>query len=246
MKDDTLFYRSQQTHLIPKGAALFITFGLHSSIPHFLVKKHKAKFRSESELIKNSHTREEVIHIRMRKLKASLFEKYEGIMHKGLHGRHWLKDPAIASIVKEKIHELDQKMYRLLCYCIMSNHIHLIIDLSGSLSYADPLHACQPKESIGHYPKIMQLIKGSTAYQINRYLNRNGKFWQRDNFERYIRSEKHLFRVINYTLNNPVKANISRQWEHYPHNYLAPELYTWLQDHLERYPHEKEKVPTPW
>ncbi len=238
------FYRSRTTHLIPKGAALFITFRLQDSIPDYLARKHEADYIKAANTIKAMHTKDDVIQTRLARLKASFFEKYEALLEKDSHGRCWLKDPFIAGIVKNKLHELDGKMYRLLCYCIMPNHVHMLIDLSGGLSYADPLRAQIPKNEIGYYPKIMNLVKGSTAYHINRYLGQKGKFWQRDSYSRYIRNEKHLFRVISYTLNNPFKAGICSPNEKFPHNYMAQELIPWFHTYAKKHPNQAHR--TPW
>ena len=244
MEEDVLFYRSNITHIIPEGAALFITFRLYDSIPAFLVKQYEAEYRKAAKLIKALHRgRQEVARIRLRALKFSFLEKCEALMDEETYGEYWLKDPCIAEILENKLHQLDGEMYRLLCYCIMSNHVHLVIDLSGSLSYADPLYAQRARKSMASYPKIMQFIKGSTARQINEYLGRSGCFWQRDNYERYIRNERHLFYAINYTLKNPVKAGICTSWDRFPHNYLAPELRSWFFSMPQKYP---RKDPLPW
>jgi len=55
-----------------------------------------------------------------------------------------------------------KKMYLLHAYVVMPDHLHFIIKpiLNNSLS------------------QIMKILKGSTAYNINKILNRTGKFWQ--------------------------------------------------------------------
>ncbi|MEI6408554.1 MAG: hypothetical protein WCR52_04185 [Bacteroidota bacterium] len=68
---------------------------------------------------------------------------------------------------------------------------------------------------------VMKLINGATAVQANRILGRSGKFWAEGYFDRYIRDEKHLFDSINYTLYNPVKAGICKDWRDYQFSYLA-------------------------
>ncbi len=64
--------------------------------------------------------------------------------------------------------------------------------------------------------QVMKLIKGGTAYEANKILNRKGKFWEDESFDTYIRNDKHRTNVIHYILNNPVKIGICKFWEEYP------------------------------
>jgi REP element-mobilizing transposase RayT len=69
---------------------------------------------------------------------------------------------------------------------------------------------------------IVQRIKTYTAKNINMILNRNGKVWDDDYFDRYIRNDKDYYNVINYILNNPVKAGLSEQIEDWQFSYYKP------------------------
>lgn len=50
--------------------------------------------------------------------------------------------------------------------------------------------------------------KGYTARSINRLLSRQGKLWQEDYWDRYIRDDAHLHNAIRYIESNPVKAGL--------------------------------------
>lgn len=94
----------------------------------------------------------------------------------------------------------DNKKYLLHAYVIMPDHIHLII--KPILGYA--------------LAKIMQQIKGSTAYSLNQLLNRTGKFWQCESFDHLIRDAIGLREKWDYIKENPVKANLVDKAENYP------------------------------
>ena len=64
--------------------------------------------------------------------------------------------------------------------------------------------------------KILQSWKGYTAKEANRILGREGAFWEDDYFDRYIRDEEHLRRVVRYIENNPVKAHLARSAAEWP------------------------------
>lgn len=67
---------------------------------------------------------------------------------------------------------------------------------------------------------IMKSVKGPSAWYANKYLDRKGQFWERESYDMYIRNEKMLNNVINYTLENPIKAGFVSNWEDFSGNYL--------------------------
>lgn len=56
------------------------------------------------------------------------FTKFDDWLDKCSTGPQWLKDERIAVTVAKKLHELDGIKYKLIAYCIMSNHVHLLIN----------------------------------------------------------------------------------------------------------------------
>ena len=114
-------------------------------------------------------------------------------------GSCWLRDPRAATVVEENWLHFDGRDYRLLAWVVMPNHVHLLVE-------------------IGQTPQS-QLVKdwkGFTARRINRLLNRRGKLWQDDYWDRYIRDEAHGRRVVHYIESNPVKAGLVGSPEQWP------------------------------
>ncbi|MEZ5039582.1 MAG: hypothetical protein R2828_06810 [Saprospiraceae bacterium] len=72
--------------------------------------------------------------------------------------------------------------------------------------------------------QIMKLIKGSTANAANKYLGRKGTFWQKDSYDHYVRNERAFWNIVNYILQNPVKANLVKNWADFQFTYLANEF----------------------
>ena len=68
---------------------------------------------------------------------------------------------------------------------------------------------------------ILRLIKGSTAREANKILNCTGSFWQHESYDRVVRDEKELNRIIWYTINNPVKAGLVKNAEDWKWSYYA-------------------------
>ena len=107
-------------------------------------------------------------------------------------GACWLARPDIAGIVESALLHFDGVRYRLLAWCIMPNHVHVIVEPGTD----NPLD------------RIVHSWKSYSAQRANRLLVRNDPFWHRDYFDRFMRDEDHLNRTIHYVENNPVKAGL--------------------------------------
>ena len=56
--------------------------------------------------------------------------------------------------------------------------------------------------------EIMGGIKGASAQLINRELDRRGRVWQTESFDRVLRSSESLDAKVAYILDNPVRAGL--------------------------------------
>ena len=87
----------------------------------------------------------------------------------------------------------------------MPNHVHLL---------------CTPL--LGHsLADIMHSIKSFTSSEANKMLNRKGRFWQKEYFDRYIRSARQFARTVTYIENNPVKSSLCEKAEDWPFSSAA-------------------------
>ena len=91
--------------------------------------------------------------------------------------------------------------YKVFAYCLMSNHIHLVIK--------------QEKESI---EQILKRIAGSYVYWYNWKYYRKGHLFQDRFRSEPIEDEKYLLTVIRYIHRNPVKAEITEKLEDYTYS----------------------------
>ena len=65
--------------------------------------------------------------------------------------------------------------------------------------------------------RITKRLKGSTARDANRLLDRQGKtFWQDECFDHWTRNEAEFYRIISYIENNPVAARLVTRPEDWP------------------------------
>ncbi len=107
------------------------------------------------------------------------------------HGSCCLINPAIAQDIVDTWHRISGERYHLHAWCIMPNHVHVMIEQL-------------PGHSLG---SIVQSWKSWTGKRIKALTVT--VTWQRDYWDRYIRDESHYRQAIAYIQHNPVKAGLS-------------------------------------
>ncbi len=110
----------------------------------------------------------------------------------------WLKDPRIADAVTQALKrgESEFRLYDLLAWAVMPNHVHVVF---------------QPFREL---PQVTRWIKGSTARTGNLLLGRTGQpFWQHESYDHCVRNSLELNRVIRYVERNPVTAGLAEAIE---------------------------------
>jgi putative transposase len=172
-----LNYRRRLPHWIPDHAPVFVTWRLAGSMPP-----------ANPDILTVENTGRASFRIRDERLDRSTY------------GPFWLRDPSIASIVKDALlyGEATRHFYSLHGWVIMPNHVHVVFDLHSAL------------------PTIMRWLKGRTGREANKHLGRTGMpFWQDESYDHWIRSAEELHDVIAYVEDNPVKAglvDVKEQW----------------------------------
>jgi len=153
--------------------------------------------------------------------------KFEAILHKADTGPMWMKNERVANAVAESIHRLDGDAYRLVCYSVMSNHVHVVFKpLLSEAELHEELDANRHPVFVSEHPglsRIMHLLKGGSARQCNLILARRGQFWEHESFDHVIRQGK-LSATIKYVLNNPVKAGLVGNWRDWRWNYCRSDI----------------------
>jgi len=104
-------------------------------------------------------------------------------------GACWLRQREIADLTETSLRHFDRERYELLAWCIMPNHVHILMQLRRI-----PLK------------QLMRDWKGFVARNANRLFHRGGTFWECDYWDTYVRNEEQLVRFVRYTESNPVKA----------------------------------------
>lgn len=123
----------------------------------------------------------------------------------------------VAQIVRREIHALHPHHYHLLAYCLMPNHVHLLVDTQDIPQ--PPPH----KDGTRFTPPVyaLWLLKGRTAHLCQKRLGRTGRFWSREYSEHLVRDGREYKRILAYIANNPVQAGLARHWQDWPHTFVA-------------------------
>lgn len=226
------FYARRLPHIHPPDAVFFITFRLADSIPKSVIKEYKSqKDWLDSELRriecrKSAGTSKKQMESLLA-FRRAWFKRFEDILDAGKNSPLWLGNNEIRKIIAAKLIEDDLKKYRLDAFCIMPTHVHIVFKPNLSQNnLREEKSNTRPKFVSGEdtLPKIMRSLKGSTARQANLVLNRTGSFWETESYDHYVRNDEEFYRVVKYTLNNPVKAGLINRWQDWAGTYLAERL----------------------
>ncbi len=160
-----------------------ITFRLYDSLPKEVIEEIKLKL----DINEDDDSCDSIQYQRLRQKIA----EYEDAGY----GQCFLRDKRIAAIMQDTLKHFDGERYQLICWCIMPNHVHVLIEVNEGWSLS----------------RIMHGWRSYTAKEANRILGRTGKFWMEEYYDRYIRDDNHLQKTINYILNNPANAGLD-EW----------------------------------
>lgn len=141
--------------------------------------------------------------------KRQLYRRIESFLDDG-HGSQLLGNPIAAIIVQDSLVFGHLDRYRLAAWSIMPMHVHILIGPNDGWTLNG----------------IMRDHKGFTSHEIGKKLNRSGRLWQVENFDRYIRNQDHFDAVARYIEWNPVKAKLCgdpRDWAYSSANPIARE-----------------------
>ncbi len=187
-------FQMQQGAYLPHwradNAIYNIVFRLGDSLPQEVL----VQWKDERSEILRKQSRDELSPADEARLKSLFSEKVEKYLNAG-YGECYLKQPAIAKIVADAIQFFDNDRYRLHAWCVMPNHVHLIIEPLKDQSLS----------------KIIHSLKSFTAKEVNKALDRSGEIWQSEYFDHIIRTEDEYRHCVEYVFTNSDKAGL-RDW----------------------------------
>jgi len=190
-------YQRHLPHWRQKEATYFVTFRLADSIPQTLLRPLK-RWR---EIWERSHP-EPRSEEDWREFAREITNKTESWLDEG-YGACELAQPKIAALMRESLCKFQNERCFVSCYVVMPNHVHAVIKPLGEYELED----------------ILNGMKGGVARRTNAELGRSGILWEQESYDRIIRDEEHLYRVVQYIARNPLKAGLPKsKW----HRWIDP------------------------
>jgi putative transposase len=104
----------------------------------------------------------------------------------------------------------ERSQYELCVACVMPDHVHLLFE--PQIKDQTPAG----ETVFWSLSEILHGIKSSTAHHINKLRGVPGPVWDRESFDRLIRSESDLEEKFSYICRNPWDSNVVDQNEDYP------------------------------
>ena len=168
-------------HWRQDGKTQFITFRLADSLPQ--AKLHELSQTKDEWLKAHPQPWDEKTKNEYNQFISERIDKW---LDAG-YGSCALKAPDIRRIVTDAFLHFNNERYVLLALVVMPNHVHALLT---------PTEGHDVVATIGR-------IKGFAASRINKMINADGEFWQRDCFDRIIRNEMDFEAKLDYIINNP-------------------------------------------
>jgi len=179
-------------HWTQEGGIYSVTFRLADALPQAVVGAWKAE---REELLRLARQQGRPLRAaEERRLRELFSEKVEKYLDAGM-GHCWMNRPDVADLASNALKHFDGARYLLLAWCVMPNHVHVVVKPAG-----------------GHeLDKILHSWKSFTAHKAMKWLGLQASFWQPEYYDHLIRDDEDLLHAVEYTVNNPVAAGL-REW----------------------------------
>jgi len=180
-------------HWTRSGGVYAVTFRLADSLPEHLLRE----WLDEREELpaRAAAMGREMTGVELQQLKELHSKRMQDYLDAG-HGQCVLKNPGVAAIVVDSLKKFDNARYRLLGWCVMPNHVHVVVQPVGDFSLSSILHSW----------------KSFTSHAVNKALGRTGELWQAESYDHLVRDEGELVHAIEYAWNNPDAAGL-KNWK---------------------------------
>jgi len=213
------FYRSKLPHYQQPGQTYFVTWNLKDAVPKKVISKYqnvvlKSKKELDEALLKNTDPKkiEELRHLYYF-YRKKIMSANEAILQRN-NSTIDLSTVEIIEIIVTAIRFWEGIKISNIALCVMPNHVHWVLKT----------HKIDSNGNEVWLQNILKSVKNISAKNINLHLGRRGSLWNKESWETTVRSEKHLKSVIDYVINNPVKAGLITNWRNWSGTFMFNDL----------------------
>ncbi len=201
MSEQQRIRRRHLPHWDVPGAAYFVTACLEGSIPakglldiaaykKALATRPRPENKSEADWLTEQW--------------KLAFVRTEQWLDQAPAVRH-LADPQVAAKVVDAFYFFARERYDLLAFVVMPSHFHWVFQpLENWIAKLQP-----DRNKRSARERIMHSIKSYTANQGNKHLSLQGRFWQQESYDHWVRDVDELERIIHYVENNPLQPGLA-------------------------------------
>ena len=191
--DLTIRNRGRLPHWEAEGSTYLVNFRLEDSLPKSVLDQFE--FERKGIIATAEKQRRELSRTEQKRVEELFSERVDAYLDAGSGACHLAKLP-IAAAVAEALTFFDGERYRLFAWCVMPNHVHVVLRPLGGFALAGILHSW----------------KSFTAKKANEALGIAGRFWQPEYYDHLIRNEEEFLHALEYVARNPEKAGL-RGWK---------------------------------
>jgi putative transposase len=179
------YSRGYLPHRDATGLLQAVTFRLADSLPQEKLERLEEELTELPETLRGAERRQRI----------------EQWLDAGM-GCCALRHPEMASQMRDALRHFDGQRYRLIAWCIMPNHVHVLME-----TFAPIARIVQGWKSVTARWALTQNEELGLGIPDSKHL------WMRDYWDRYIRNDGHLENVVLYIHQNPVNAGLCERAE---------------------------------
>ncbi len=183
-----VYYR-HLPHWRQDGATYFVTFRLADAIPQDQLRalqRWRAIWEQSHPDPRSERDWEE--------LAREITTRTETWMDRG-YGECVFRHQDLAKEMSKSLLHFQNERCFTSCFAVMPNHVHAVMKPLSDFELED----------------ILESVKRFVSRRVNLRLDRSGTLWEQESYDRIIRNEEHLYRVVQYIGRNPAKAGLSRE-----------------------------------
>ena len=170
-------------HWTQEGAIYSVTFRLADSVPAKVAEEWKVE-REKYDRLMATGTLSPQQQLEWRKLRS---ERVEALLDAG-HGTCVLREPGHAEVVSNALKHFDGERYLLHAWCVMPNHVHVVVEPTAGYDL----------------PQILHSWKSFTSHRFGL-----GEVWQAESYDHLVRDINDYSRSVAYVEENPAKAGMA-------------------------------------
>jgi RecG-like helicase/REP element-mobilizing transposase RayT len=128
----------------------------------------------------------------------------------GTKSRRHLSPDARTIVLNAFLHFHNER-YELFAIAVMPDHVHALMQPWPKDQNDDSRNTV-----FWSLKELLHSIKSFSAHRINKVERKTGAFWEKEQFDHYIRSDRDLAEKFRYIVQNPWEAGIVERGEEYP------------------------------